>query len=471
MAKKKKKEGKKPVAEPEEHVLEDEFGEEELMDVVDKFHRDKIVFDDDNDLSDDDDDNGPDAVLGIDADETDDDDDGGEDEEDEDVGTWGRKRKQFYDTDFVDPDFMVQEEEMELAKEEEEEAMRLQKQQSQQLSDDVFGIPMGERLKSGASSKKSKERTTLAAAVPEAMSEDENVEVVQRDFSNLSREEKLAILADVSPELSDLCDEYVTRSDMLEEEINPALENYPKHPYYSCKKKLLELYLLNIGYYLYAKSKGVSPATIASHPCMVRLLHLRRRIVDLEKSEEDILKTVVKGDKKVLASQIQKGAEKGKGNPCYEEQANDSSDDEIETKVVNKKMKTKKSKLDSKGKKSKKTLDAAAEDYLKAVTAAHKAKKAKKDLANMPFDLPEDDGRDEESELNRGITWSMKANKGLTPSRKKEVRNPRVRNKNKFIKAQKRRKGQVVSMRNEKKKYRGEEFGIKTNLIKSVKLS
>ena len=35
------------------------------------------------------------------------------------------------------------------------------------------------------------------------------------------------------------------------------------------------------------------------------------------------------------------------------------------------------------------------------------------------------------------------------PSRKKEVRNPRVRNKNKFVKAQKKRKGQVREMRTE----------------------
>lgn len=102
----------------------------------------------------------------------------------------------------------------------------------------------------------------------------------------------------------------------------------------------------------------------------------------------------------------------------------------------------------------------------------------------------------------------MKKNKGLTPSRKKEVRNPRVRNKNKFNKAQKRRKGQVcrriyygtrvradavshshlyrvslrhvrvygrvsiqvVDMRDKAKKYSGEAFGIRTDIAKSVKL-
>jgi len=66
----------------------------------------------------------------------------------------------------------------------------------------------------------------------------------------------------------------------------------------------------------------------------------------------------------------------------------------------------------------------------------------------MP-ERPDDDGRFGVTGDNRAITWSMKKNKGLTPSRKKEVRNPRVRNKNKFVKAQKKRKGQVREMRTE----------------------
>lgn len=43
----------------------------------------------------------------------------------------------------------------------------------------------------------------------------------------------------------------------------------------------------------------------------------------------------------------------------------------------------------------------------------------------------------------RGITYQIAKNKGLTPRRKKELRNPRVKNRMKFRKAKIRRKGQV----------------------------
>lgn len=45
----------------------------------------------------------------------------------------------------------------------------------------------------------------------------------------------------------------------------------------------------------------------------------------------------------------------------------------------------------------------------------------------------------------RAITYKMAKNKGLTPHRKKEQRNPRVKHRNKFRKAKIRRKGAVIS--------------------------
>lgn len=46
----------------------------------------------------------------------------------------------------------------------------------------------------------------------------------------------------------------------------------------------------------------------------------------------------------------------------------------------------------------------------------------------------------------RGITYQIAKNKGLTPRRKKELRNPRVKNRMKYRKAKIRRKGQVRIM-------------------------
>ncbi|KAL3265910.1 hypothetical protein HHI36_010100 [Cryptolaemus montrouzieri] len=70
----------------------------------------------------------------------------------------------------------------------------------------------------------------------------------------------------------------------------------------------------------------------------------------------------------------------------------------------------------------------------------------------------------------RGITYQIAKNKGLTPHRKKEQRNPRVKHRNKFRKAKVRRKGAVREVRNELRRYGGEISGIKATVTKSIKL-
>ena len=72
----------------------------------------------------------------------------------------------------------------------------------------------------------------------------------------------------------------------------------------------------------------------------------------------------------------------------------------------------------------------------------------------------------------RKITYAIEKNKGLTPKRKKEVRNPRVKKKKQYEKKMKK----LGSMRpvykggEGKGGYGGELTGIKTNVVKSVKL-
>ncbi|KAI1190609.1 Sas10 C-terminal domain-containing protein [Nemania serpens] len=73
----------------------------------------------------------------------------------------------------------------------------------------------------------------------------------------------------------------------------------------------------------------------------------------------------------------------------------------------------------------------------------------------------------------REITYAIKANKGLAPKRKKEVRNPRVKKKLAYQSKLKKLKSQkaVYSGGPGKGGYSGEKSGLKTNLVKSVKLS
>lgn len=72
----------------------------------------------------------------------------------------------------------------------------------------------------------------------------------------------------------------------------------------------------------------------------------------------------------------------------------------------------------------------------------------------------------------RAITYAIEKNKGLTPRRKKDVRNPRVKKRKKF-EEKKKKLGSIRAVYKGgegKGGYGGELTGIKTGLIKSVKL-
>ncbi len=70
----------------------------------------------------------------------------------------------------------------------------------------------------------------------------------------------------------------------------------------------------------------------------------------------------------------------------------------------------------------------------------------------------------------RNINYAIRKNKGLAKKAKKENRNSRVKLRNKYAKAQIRRTGQVMKVRDQLKPYGGEVGGIKTNVVRSTKL-
>jgi U3 small nucleolar RNA-associated protein 3 len=84
------------------------------------------------------------------------------------------------------------------------------------------------------------------------------------------------------------------------------------------------------------------------------------------------------------------------------------------------------------------------------------------------MDNEEDEG--EEESTKRPINYQIGKNKGLTPKRNKLYRNPRVRHREKYRKALKKRKSIVPKVRTEMKRYSGETTGIRTNVIKGTKL-
>ena len=63
----------------------------------------------------------------------------------------------------------------------------------------------------------------------------------------------------------------------------------------------------------------------------------------------------------------------------------------------------------------------------------------------------------------------MATNRGLTPHRRKDLKNPRVKGRKRFAKAQVRRGGQVVTAKPPAGPYGGEATGIRSKVSKSTR--
>lgn len=88
-------------------------------------------------------------------------------------------------------------------------------------------------------------------------------------------------------------------------------------------------------------------------------------------------------------------------------------------------------------------------------------------------DEEEDEEEEEQSDngrKRRPINMAIKKNRGLTPYKKKEYRNPRVKHKLKYRKAMIKRRRNVKEAQFEHHRYSGESTGIKTSTVKSIKL-
>ncbi|CAG8778033.1 4960_t:CDS:2, partial [Gigaspora rosea] len=105
------------------------------------------------------------------------------------------------------------------------------------------------------------------------------------------------------------------------------------------------------------------------------------------------------------------------------------------------------------------------------------AKKVTKEQRNKQFEMEhyknkityEDDNVVPEG-AKRQINYQILKNKGLTPHRKKEQRNPRVKHRNKYEKAKKKIKSIKRVFSQQEGSYGGEKTGIKTGLSRSIKL-
>jgi len=118
------------------------------------------------------------------------------------------------------------------------------------------------------------------------------------------------------------------------------------------------------------------------------------------------------------------------------------------------------------------TLTNEDEDYYNKIASLTSTSKTKKKLIH---DAEKSGDRVIETEVidpttgKRGIGYTIEKNKGLTPHRKKDVRNPRVKKRKKYEAAKKKLGSTKAIFKQPTKAYAGETTGIKTRLVKSVK--
>lgn len=117
------------------------------------------------------------------------------------------------------------------------------------------------------------------------------------------------------------------------------------------------------------------------------------------------------------------------------------------------------------------------DEYYDMVANASKSKKADKAARADALALAGKDGEVIEREVvgadgKRKITYEIQKNKGLTTKRKKENRNGRVKKRNKYEKQMKKLTSMKAVYKGGEGKtgYQGETTGIKTGLVKSIKL-
>lgn len=213
------------------------------------------------------------------------------------------------------------------------------------------------------------------------------------------------------------------------------------------KYQLILNYCVNISFYLMLKAKRIS---VNSHPVIKRLAQYRQLLGQLESGQGTLL---VKVEEIVAAERA--------GKPLYNVADNN---------LINKEATTK-----SKKKKSSKTIEKEEESVAERIEENIDEEESIGDEDSI-LSKDQNEELDDQNEMiqgedeKRAITYQIAKNKGLTPYRKKELRNPRVKHRNKYRKAKIRRKGAVREVRKEINRYDGEISGIKAGVKKGIKI-
>ncbi|CAK4649375.1 hypothetical protein LEN26_015558 [Aphanomyces euteiches] len=389
---------------------------------------------------------------------------------------WGSSKKQFYSADTAD--YEMDSDMEDIAKDEEEAALELQRKQAELMDEDDFAVTGGETSQAVDEDEEARVGDALAdipLVYDDATNTDIAVEQVEKDFSKLSKKEKLAFVQQASPELLGLLDELNLYLAQYEENIRPAVEKLrewnTRHgkfatglAFMEMKQELVLNYTMNISFYLQCKAQGKS---MTDHPVLTHILSLREKLTQCEKIDQPL-------DDQLDALLNVPVPDTIEEEPVEEDDGMDAFFDREEEELTQDVQETSKAKKSAKRKQAPVVVDEEADAFYEAVAQAKKSQKKLKAefYAHEPKIVESEFNEDDDDEdKKRGATYQMIKNKGLKAHKSKINRNPRVKKRMQYKKALVRRKGQVREVRTgEAARYGGELTGIKSNITRSRKL-
>uniref|UniRef100_A0A3B4DEN9 Sas10 C-terminal domain-containing protein n=1 Tax=Pygocentrus nattereri TaxID=42514 RepID=A0A3B4DEN9_PYGNA len=356
---------------------------------------------------------------------------------------WGRKKKMFYNSDYTAAKGKSLEEIEAEDKEEEEEAKNIQRRLAANLSEEDYDLNLLQEFAVEAEAEKTEETSGKEQRI-------------EKDLNTMSQKEKLKLLKKESPELLELIHDFKAKLTELRDEIQPLVQmikdgKIPAGKFITIVVQFVFLfvcsYCTNISFYLVLKAKRI-PAH--NHPVIERLVTYRNLINELGAVDAKLAPQL----QQLLSGNVQERAAIKSVNSKQANKATVSEMAGVEEEE--------KSDMD----------DDAALLFYKGIEERMKLKRKNRELQGDGLMMDKEDLEEQEldGDAKRGITYQMAKNKGLTPKRKKIDRNPRVKHREKFRRANIRRKGQVRDVRREETRYSGELSGIRAGVKKSIKL-
>eukprot|EP00124_Ichthyophonus_hoferi_P001665 Ihof_evm5s93 gene=Ihof_evmTU5s93 len=259
----------------------------EMDDELDTFQksRDKILLESEEEEEETDEE----GVFDLDASESEEEDDEEEEEEEEEGeegeegegGTaWGTKKGAFYGADYIDEELGEDyHSDMEDAELEEQELARLRKKQTEVLDESDFVSAESTLFQ------KSKEAPKEVEEVVESDDEIER-ELIERDVSKLTDEQKLELIVKDSPELLGLLEEFKEQMVYVKAWLMPAITRAKAQgakgsglEYLETKMQLVLRYCLNVSFYMALRAEG---PVAKDHPVISQLVETKGLMSKME---------------------------------------------------------------------------------------------------------------------------------------------------------------------------------------------